>query len=99
MYDHTSNGPLWDPTLSAYYYAWSAETKKFTPAKDDTPENYLYFQGRWGDQEYPDDVEGQDNFHGFHKWTGGPQGPLFKHLDRTEVCLPNRPKCVIKTKI
>ena len=58
--------------------------------------DYLYFQGRWGDEEYPDGVEGQESFHGYHKWTGGPQGPLYKHLDREDVCLPNRPKCVIK---
>lgn len=61
--------------------------------------NYLYFQGKWGDQEYGDEVEGQDKFHDFHKFTGGPQGPLFKHLDRVHVCLPTRPKCMVKRKI
>ena len=72
------------------------DKKKLTPAKDDTPVNYLEFQGWWGDQEYGDVVEGQEKFMGFHKWTGGPQGPIFKHLDRKDVCLPNRPVCVIK---
>ena len=74
-------------------------TKKFIAAKDGTPTHYLYFEGQWGDQEYPDDHEGQDTFHGFHKWTGGPRGPLDKHLDRADVCLPGRNACVIQSSI
>jgi hypothetical protein len=98
-YDYTSPGRLWDPTLSAYWYTFSTSTKKFTPARENTPVNYLYFSGRWGDKEYGDDVEGQESFHGFHKWGSGPQGPLFKHLDRSDVCLPNGPKCEILDRI
>ncbi|CZR62114.1 related to VPS62 Vacuolar Protein Sorting [Phialocephala subalpina] len=91
--------PLWDPTLSANYYTFSTSDSKFTPAIKDTPVNYLYFEGMWGDAERPADMEGQENFHGFKKWTGGPRGPLDKHLDRKDVCLPNRPTCEIKTSL
>ncbi|TVY89114.1 putative vacuolar protein sorting-associated protein [Lachnellula willkommii] len=95
-FDQTSQGPLWDPTLSAYYYTYSSTNNKFAPANDKTPVNYLYFEGQWGDQEYLDSVEGQEEFHGFHKWTSGPQGPIFKHLDRKDVCLPRDGRCIIK---
>jgi len=96
VYDHTSEGLLWDPTLSAYYYMYDIATKKLTPAKKDSPTEYLEFSGKWGDQEYGDDVKGQENIYGFHKWTGGPQGPMFKNLDRKDVCLPNKPICIIR---
>jgi hypothetical protein len=99
VFDYTSQGLLWDPTLSAYYYTYSPETKKFSPVPEDTPVNYLYFNGYWGDQEYTDDMSEQSSFHGFHKWTGGPQGPWFKHLDREDVCLPHQVPCEIKTSI
>lgn len=99
VFDRTSQGPLWDPTLSANYYTFSTLDSKFTPAIKDTPVNYLYFEGMWGDAERPADMEGQEDFHGFKKWTGGPRGPLDKHLDRPDVCLPNRPTCEIKTSL
>lgn len=103
VFDYTSYGRLWDPTLSAYYYTYSTETEKFTPvagtSTEEPPVNYLYFNGKWGDQEFTDDMPEQSNFHGFHKWTGGPQGPWFKHLDREDVCLPHGVPCDIKTSI
>jgi hypothetical protein len=69
-------------------------------AEDETPNaSYLYFNGKWGDQEYTDDMPDQSSFHGFHKWTGGPQGPLFKHLDRVDVCWPREGACVVQTSI
>jgi hypothetical protein len=98
VFDSTSNGPLWDPTLSAYYYTYSTGTKKFTGVQD-APENYLYFEGQWGDQEYGDEHPGQEKFMTYHKWTSGPQGPLYKHLDRETVCLPTKTECTIKSSI
>jgi hypothetical protein len=98
-FDHTSHGPLWDPLLSAYFYTFSTETKKFTAAKDGTPVSYLYFQGQWGDQEYPDEHPGQQSFERHHKWMGGPRGPLDKHLDREPVCLPTKAECIIKSSL
>lgn len=99
VFDRTSQGPLWDPTLSANYYTFSTNTSTFTPAVKSTPVNYLYFQGKWGDDNRADDMEGQEDFHGFKKWTGGPRGPIDKYLDRKDVCLPSRDKCEIMTKV
>ncbi len=99
VFDRTSQGPLWDPTLSANYYTYSLSSQNFTPALQGTPVNYLYFLGKWGDDDRPDDMEGQENFHGFKKWTGGPRGPIDKHLDREDVCLPKRETCEIKTRL
>ncbi|KAG9240471.1 hypothetical protein BJ878DRAFT_537109 [Calycina marina] len=99
VYDHTSYGPLWDPTLSAYYYTFSMNSKELFPGMDDMPVSFLNFQGWWGDQQYGDDIVGQEWYYGFYKWTGGPQGPIFKHLDRQDVCLPSRPVCIIKKHI
>jgi hypothetical protein len=98
VFDTTSQGPLWDPTLAAYYYTYSMETKKFTGVKD-APVNYLYFEGQWGDQEYDDGHPGQEKFMEYHKWTSGPRGPLDKHLDREPVCLPTKTECTIKSSI
>ena len=119
MFDHTSQGPLWDPTLSAYYYTYSPSQPHNSPSPtthffdasskgpgtfkgvdEDTPVSWLYYMGRWGDDEYGDEVEGQEEFHGFHKWTEGPDGPLFKGLERKEPCLPrNVEGCHIRTKL
>ncbi|KAH6688823.1 hypothetical protein BKA61DRAFT_304670 [Leptodontidium sp. MPI-SDFR-AT-0119] len=98
VYDRTQQGKLWDPTLSAYYYTYSTEKKEFTPAIKDTPVNYLYFEGKWGDDQFPMDKKGQEEFYGYVKWIGGPQGPWFKHLDRPDVCLPTR-ECVVKDRM
>jgi hypothetical protein len=88
VFDVTSQGRLWDPTLSAYYYTYSSETEDITPAIEGTPVHYLHFSGKWGDKEYTDDVPEQSSFQDYHKWTSGPQGPLFKHWDRPAVCWP-----------
>jgi len=96
VFDVTSEGALWDPTLSAYFYTYDLRSEHFQTAGSEWPNFYLGFLGMWGDQEYGDEVKGQESFHGFHKWTGGPRGPKDKYLDRKDVCLANRPVCVIK---
>jgi hypothetical protein len=96
VYDRTSQGPLWDPKLSAYYYAYDISSGIFTPAVESIPDKFLYFLGLWGDDEYPDWMEEQENFRGFRKWGGGPTGPRYKYLYRTEICPPQEKKiCVV----
>ncbi|EKD21190.1 uncharacterized protein L3040_000771 [Drepanopeziza brunnea f. sp. 'multigermtubi'] len=97
-YDRTQQGKLWDPTLEAYYYTLDVTEKKFTAAIEGTPVNYLYFEGHWGDDRLPLESEGQEEFHGYIKWVGGPKGPLDKYLDRLDVCLPTR-ECVVRDSI
>ena len=82
-YDYTSQGHLWDPTLSAFFYTYAVTTKEFEsqPKSKKTPVDWLKFEGRWGDEEYGMERKGQEDFHGFKKWTSGPQGPWFKHCE------------------
>jgi hypothetical protein len=92
--DYTSPGPLWDPTLSAYYYTFtpSSDTNgTFVPSDSSTPTSWLFFEGRWGDEQYPDSDPVQVNFLNLNitwKYESGPTGPLDKGLNRTDVC-PN----------
>jgi len=106
--DHTSAGPLWDPTLSAYYYSYSNSTNAsssgavgtFTPYDDDTPTDWLYFLGRWGDDKLPKSDPRQNCPFGIDalcKWTGGPTGPVTKQLERTKVCPDNGNPCILRT--
>ena len=53
----TSPGPIWDPTLSAYYYSYTALSDTngtFVSSDSSNPTAWLYFFGRWGDEQYPD---------------------------------------------
>jgi hypothetical protein len=85
---------VWDPTLSAYLYAYtpsSATNGTFVPSEASTPTGWLYFDGRWGDEQYLDSDPRQVNFLNASiawKYETGPTGPLDKGLNRTDVC-PN----------
>ncbi|KAK6436306.1 hypothetical protein LTR95_007505 [Oleoguttula sp. CCFEE 5521] len=97
--DHTDAGALWDPTLSAYYYSFNAVSQKFTPYDSSTPTNYLYFDGHWGDAQYPTNDKRQHCVLGISqlcKYTGGPTGPLDKQLNRTKVCPDNGNECLVR---
>lgn len=92
--DYTSPGPVWDPTLSAYFYSYtpfSPTNGTFVASLPSTPVGWLYFEGRWGDEQYPDSDPRQVNFLNASiawKYESGPTGPLDKGLNRTDVC-PN----------
>jgi len=92
--DNTNQGTLWDPTLSAYYYAYNPAASSFTPYYDATPVNYLSYTGRWGDEQYPDKDKRQKKFFGQPKFATGPTGPADKQLNRTDVCPRNGQKCI-----
>jgi hypothetical protein len=90
--DTTSAGPMWDPTLSAYYYSFtpsSSTNGTFVPSDSSTPVSWLYFLGQWGDEQYPDSDPRQVNFLNLNltwKYESGPTGPLDKGLNRTDAC-------------
>lgn len=92
MNDTTSAGPLWDPTLSAYYYSYtpsSSTNGTFVPSDSSTPVSWLSFLGQWGDEQYPDSDPRQVNFLNLNltwKYESGPTGPLDKGLNRTDTC-------------
>ena len=90
--DHCDKGTLYDPVTSAIFYSYNAATKTFTPYDGTSPTSYLNYIGQWGDQQYPTSDPRQKTILGISaasKYTSGPTGPIDKHLDRTEVCLPN----------
>ncbi|OQN96585.1 hypothetical protein B0A48_17015 [Cryoendolithus antarcticus] len=97
--DHTDAGALWDPSLAAYYYSFDVGSQTFTPYDSTTPTNYLYFNGHWGDAQYPTNDKRQHCVLGISqlcKYTGGPTGPLDKQLNRTAVCPDNGNECIVR---
>lgn len=99
--DYTDEGPVWDPTLAAYYFAYNASTATFTPYDDNsTPTNWLYFRGHWGDKQYPDTDSRQFDFLGLeYAYVDGPTGPIDKDLERAEVCPDNGVLCIVRTEL
>ncbi|KAI7086169.1 hypothetical protein KC356_g5239 [Hortaea werneckii] len=100
--DHTEKGPIWDPTLSAYYYSYNASSETFAAYGNSTPVDWLYFKGNWGDEQYRDSDDLQKCFldiDGLCKYTNGPTGPLDKQLDREEVCPDNGIPCILRKEL
>ncbi|TQS37271.1 hypothetical protein Golomagni_02266 [Golovinomyces magnicellulatus] len=60
----------------------------FSPALSSYPTGFLYFNGQWGNQQLPADNKGQEEFHGFFKWSSGPKGVGWgdKVMMRDTVC-------------
>ncbi|KAH8690490.1 hypothetical protein BGW36DRAFT_439623 [Talaromyces proteolyticus] len=89
--DYTSNGTLWDPTGNYYAYSYDNSSAKFTAYDSSYPVNWLYFNGQWGDAQ----VANQTGLFGEYKYVGGPNGPKFKDLVRTNVC-PDGDDCDVR---
>ena len=96
--DYTDAGTLWDPTLSAYYYSYDATSSAFTSydTSGDTPVNWLYYNGTWGDEQYPDSDKRQKKFFGQPKYASGPTGPEDKQLNRANVCPSDGVACILR---
>ncbi|KAF1344692.1 hypothetical protein BDV97DRAFT_425035 [Delphinella strobiligena] len=99
--DYTDAGPIWDPTLSAYYYTYNANTQQFAAYDNSAPTSYLTFTGQWGDKQYPNSDPRQLNYLDLnigYRYTSGPNGPRFKGLNRTGVCPDgDRFGCIVRT--
>ncbi|GIZ38057.1 hypothetical protein CKM354_000148300 [Cercospora kikuchii] len=99
--DYTDDkGLVWDPILDAYWFEYEMESGKFTAYDDgeggETPVNWLYFDGKWGDMKYPEDDERQECFLGIDglcQYSGGPTGPKDKDLGRKGVCPDGEDVC------
>ncbi|RKF60310.1 putative vacuolar protein sorting-associated protein TDA6 [Erysiphe neolycopersici] len=96
--DHTSEGKLWDPIQSAFFYTFNP-TSNTIESVDESPLSIMKFNGRWGDARYPKGVHGQKKFFGNRKYVDGPSGPLDKNLNRKNVCPDKYKDCDIKDKI
>ena len=94
--DYTVKGKRWDPLGSTYVYRYEADSGTFT-AYGDAPVEWLDFQGRWGDEEYPDSDGRQVNLFGQKKYADGPTGPVDKGLDRNKVCPGNGIWCILRS--
>lgn len=60
----------------------------FIPAIPSFPTGFLYYNGKWGDQQLKPGDKGQEEIRGFYKWTSGPQGIGWgdKDVMRDTVC-------------
>lgn len=99
--DQCDQGTLWDPTLSAYYYKFDANSKVFTAYDPSYPTAWLNFLGRWGDQQYPrSDPRQRQLIPGVDatsRYVSGPTGPIDKQLNRAKVCIEyNDFPCVVR---
>jgi hypothetical protein len=94
--DYTNRGTYWDPLLASYYYKFDAGGNAFTPY-DGAPTNWLYFNGRWGDQEYPTSDKRQVKLFGQAKFSSGPTGPADKQLNREKICPENGKTCLLRS--
>lgn len=98
--DHCDQGTLWDPTLSAYYYSYDVNSNKYTAYNSSDPTSWLYFVGKWGDDQYPlSDPRQKEilDIPATAKYVGGPTGPEDKQLNRTKVCPDNGILCIIRS--
>lgn len=103
--DTTSQGTLWDPVASAYFYSVTfpagqapddSSNPTFAAYNSQDPVNWLYFIGQWGDDQLPSSDPRQKEFFGFYKYTAGPTGPEDKDLNRSKVCPNNGILCIIR---
>lgn len=97
--DYTDKGKLWDPLLSASFYLYIASPETFTAYDGSSPTGWLYFDGQWGDQQYPDSDPRQKELFGNPKYASGPTGPRDKQLDRTNVCPDNGNDCILRDEL
>jgi hypothetical protein len=93
--DHTDAGYAWDMSQNYRGYWYSTSTGVFTTAtgastggseEGSETGTWLSWEGYWGDNQYPSGSYGQYCLFGECKYTGGPQGPISKNLERTAMC-------------
>ena len=92
--DFADQGRLWDPIASAWFYSYTPSPETFTAYDGASPTGWLYFNGQWGDQQYPDSDPRQKELFGQAKYQSGPTGPRDKQLNRTDVCPDNGNPCI-----
>ncbi|OIW23741.1 hypothetical protein CONLIGDRAFT_623853 [Coniochaeta ligniaria NRRL 30616] len=93
LVDYCDDGLTWDPILSAYFFHLEPRSFKLTqmsPPRAAAPPtsnltSFFYFNGRWGDIQYPDDDPRQRTVptFGIKRYVSGPTGPATKELLRT----------------
>ncbi|PNS19617.1 hypothetical protein CAC42_7461 [Sphaceloma murrayae] len=98
--DYADSGPRWDPVLNSYFVKYDIASGDFEPYDDATPTAWLRFEGKWGDQQYPDSDPRQRSLFGLaYKFTGGPTGPRDKGLNRKNICPDGDSFCFVRTSL
>ncbi|KAI4155560.1 MAG: hypothetical protein LQ340_000926 [Diploschistes diacapsis] len=101
LYDTTTRGPLWDPTilsLKSYTYDVTTDILRASNLSPQASTSWFYFRGRWGDKLYDLSDKRQYRFAGEYHYSTGPTGPRFKNLGRRLVC-QNEKACAIRDSI
>ncbi|OQE20374.1 hypothetical protein PENSTE_c013G08871 [Penicillium steckii] len=99
LHDVTDRGPLWDPLQNKQAYTYESRNDTLLASTDNpqSPTEWFFFRGHWGDKFYPLGDHRQYRFAGQYHFVNGPLGPRFKHLGRRKLCQgPDRAACVIK---
>lgn len=103
LIDYCDEGKRWDPVLSAYFYRFDPKTYTLStlsppgrPSTSPPSQNltsFFYFNGHWGDWQYPNDDPRQETIPKFKikRWQTGPTGPRHKHLIRRGL-KPDHPR-------
>lgn len=97
LHDITDRGPLWDPLQNKQAYTFNNNILRAATVNPQSPTEWFFFRGHWGDKFYPLGDKRQYRFAGQYHFVNGPLGPRFKHLGRQKLCQgPDRAPCVIK---
>ena len=94
---------LWDPVLSAYFYRLDPSSLALTRIFPDSADSatsvsnytsFLYYNGIWGDAQYPDSNPLQKTIprFGLRRFVSGPTGPTDKQLLRKGLFPDHRGK-------
>ncbi|KAE9973182.1 hypothetical protein EG328_004524 [Venturia inaequalis] len=101
LLDYCDAGLLWDPIQSAYFYRLDVDAftvkRLFHKAEHQADSNltsWFYYEGRWGDMQYPDSDPRQRKVphFGLPRFVSGPTGPRTKQLIRKGLYPDHRNK-------
>ncbi|QDS76337.1 hypothetical protein FKW77_002752 [Venturia effusa] len=102
LLDYCNAGLRWDPVQSAYFYRLNQETftvqRLFTndevESRTGNLTSWFYYEGKWGDAQYPDSDPRQRKVphFGLPRFVSGPTGPRAKQLIRRGLYPDHRHK-------
>ncbi|CAD6582351.1 MAG: Vacuolar protein sorting-associated protein 62 [Cyphobasidiales sp. Tagirdzhanova-0007] len=107
--DVTDAGYGWDPLQNYRAYTLDMTNNTWIPneavgvgltasEQDNDGGNWLFYEGGWGDEQYPNNDPRQLCIFSKCRYGSGPNGPYYKNLGRTAMCT-DETQCVIQTSI
>lgn len=86
IYDFTSKGYRWNPSLNAVVYLFSASSQEITALRPRyQPTRWFKFLGHWGDAAFAYEDQRQGTVSGQKVWSDGPTFAIKKNLERMKV--------------